>query len=68
MDDVVSMMIGPHTRYIVSTSGRLSSMKRYKKLLQEILHLDIAYIPIHSNNADYEDKSNILKVKIEPQQ
>jgi hypothetical protein len=44
----VSFDIGPSTRYIISTSGRVSSLRRYKKLLQDELKLDIAYLPIHS--------------------
>lgn len=71
MCDGVNMKIGPQTRYIVSTSGRISSMQRYRKLLQDILQLDIAYIPIHSNSSiiNYdEEEDNILQVKIEPQQ
>ncbi len=39
--------IGPKTKYIISTSGRLSSMERYQKFLQEVLHVDIAYITIN---------------------
>ena len=75
MCDGINMKIGPQTRYIVSTSGRISSMQRYRKLLQEILQLDLAYIPIHSNssiinnnNKGEEEEDNILQVKIEPQQ
>jgi hypothetical protein len=71
MCDGINMKIGPQTRYIVSTSGRISSMQRYRKLLQDILQLDIAYIPIHSNSSiiNYdEEEDNILQVKIEPQQ
>lgn len=73
MCDGITMKIGPQTKYIVSTSGRISSMQRYKKLLQEILQLDLAYIPIHSNssiviNKKGEEEDNILQVKIEPQQ
>jgi shikimate 5-dehydrogenase len=46
----VNMMIGPNTKFIVSTSGRMSSLLRYKKLLQDILKLDIAYISISPQN------------------
>lgn len=49
----VPMAIGPNTRYIISTSGRLSSLKRYKCLLQDILKLDIAYLPIHSGSLEH---------------
>lgn len=40
-------MIGSKTRYIISTSGRLSSIQRYNNLLQKLLGVDIAYIPIN---------------------
>lgn len=46
----VDVQITSQTKYIISTSGRLMSMQRYKILLQEILKLDIAYIPISSNS------------------
>jgi len=71
IDDGINMKIGPQTRYIVSTSGRISSIQRYKKLLQDILQLDIAYIPLHSNSQIHDEDNmgtNILQVKIEPQQ
>jgi shikimate dehydrogenase len=42
----VGMQIGPQTRFIISTSGRLTSLLRYQKLLQEVLRLDLAYLPI----------------------
>jgi len=48
----VSFAIGPKTRYIISTSGRVSSLKRYQKLLQQILKLDVAYLPIHSGDEE----------------
>lgn len=48
----VSMVIGPHTRYILSTSGRISSVQRYECLLQRLLKLDIAYLPIHSGSTE----------------
>lgn len=40
------MKITPATKYILSTSGRASSIERYQRLLQEILQIDIAYLPI----------------------
>lgn len=52
MTDYVSMNIGPNTRYIISTSGRPSSLRRYKRLLQDILKLDVAYIPIHTGSKE----------------
>lgn len=38
------------TQYIISTSGRPSSIRRYERLLQEILDLNIAYIPISAKD------------------
>lgn len=49
-NNTITQNIGPNTRYIISTSGRITSLKRYQKLLQTILQLDVAYIPIHNNN------------------
>lgn len=40
------MKVTPATKYILSTSGRATSIERYQTLLQEILQLDIAYLPI----------------------
>ncbi|QHT70217.1 shikimate dehydrogenase [Rhodocytophaga rosea] len=40
------MKITATTQYIISTSGRASSIERYRRLLQDILQLDIAYLPI----------------------
>jgi shikimate 5-dehydrogenase len=51
-DTTVSIAIGPKTKYIISTSGRISSLKRYQKLLQRLLKLDIAYLPIHSGDEE----------------
>jgi shikimate 5-dehydrogenase len=45
-----TVRIGANTKYIISTSGRLSSQVRYQRLLQDILELDIAYIPINDGN------------------
>jgi shikimate dehydrogenase len=47
----VSVFIGPQTQYVLSTSGRHSSMLRYKTLLEN-LGLDIAYLPISSPTPD----------------
>lgn len=49
--DKISIKIGPNTKFIIGTSGRLSSLERYRKLLQEILQVDVAYIPINSGDA-----------------
>lgn len=51
-EECVSVSISSTTRYILSTSGRVTSSQRYKKLLQEQLGLNIAYIPVHSINSD----------------
>jgi shikimate dehydrogenase len=42
--------ITPLTKFIIGTSGRIESMNRYNKLLQNILKKDLAYIPISSSN------------------
>lgn len=52
----IPIKFGPNTRIIISTSGRVSSLIRYQKLLQEVLKIDIAYIPIISDS-----KSGIIK-------
>ena len=41
---VVNMPVSAGTRYIISTSGRPSSMRRYKVLLRDILKVNISYI------------------------
>jgi shikimate dehydrogenase len=46
----VSFVISPKTKYIISTSGRISSLQRYRKLLQELLKLDVAYLPFHTGS------------------
>lgn len=50
--NTVAVKIGPETKLIISTSGRVKSLKRNQVLLQEILGLDIAYIPIISDTPD----------------
>ena len=49
----ISLQIGANTRYILGTSGRVSSLERYRKLLQDILGVDVAYIPINSGDAEH---------------
>lgn len=49
--DTLPIKIGGATKFIISTSGRVSSLKRYQKLLQEVLEVDIAYIPISSGSS-----------------
>lgn len=46
MQEAVSFGVSGASRYVISTSGRLSSIARYQKLLQEKLGLDIVYLPI----------------------
>ena len=48
----IALQIGANTRYILGTSGRLSSMERYRKLLQDILAVDVAYIAINSGDVE----------------
>ncbi len=40
------MKLAASTQYIISTSGRATSIRRYERLLQEILGLNMAYLPI----------------------
>ena len=47
-EDLVRVAVGANTRYILSTSGRPSSLERYRRLLQEVLGIDVAYTPISS--------------------
>ena len=54
----VSFAVGANTQYILSTSGRTSSMQRYRVLLQELLGLDVVYLPI-------SDPSSQGKIKAE---
>lgn len=49
--EAVSFSISSKTKYILSTSGRLSSLQRYQRLLQDILELDIAYLPFHTGDS-----------------
>ena len=58
---VVNMPVSADTRYIISTSGRPSSMRRYKVLLRDILKVNISYIPINAGGEESSSK------KIDPQ-
>ena len=58
---VVNMPVSAGTRYIISTSGRPSSMRRYKVLLRDILKVNISYIPINAGGEESSSK------KIDPQ-
>lgn len=53
------------SKFILSTSGRIRSCQRYKTLLQDILGLNVVYIPTHTLFSD--DMSNISQ-KIDPQE
>ena len=46
--DYISAAITPKSKYVLSTSGRIESCKRYQRLLQDICKLDIVYLPYHS--------------------
>ena len=48
----ISTTITPCTSYILSTSGRIESCRRYQRLLQEEYKLDIVYLPYHSIDED----------------
>eukprot|EP00750_Incisomonas_marina_P020155 INCI3769.1.p1 GENE.INCI3769.1~~INCI3769.1.p1 ORF type:complete len:370 (-),score=57.12 INCI3769.1:163-1272(-) len=48
VSDKVRVAVGPATKYIISTSGRTASAERYRILLEDILGIDVAYIPISS--------------------
>ena len=50
--DHVRISVGSRTQYILSTSGRHASCERYRILLEDILGLDAAYLPISSTHAD----------------
>ncbi len=50
------MKLTAGTQYIISTSGRSTSIRRYERLLQEILGLNIAYLPI----SPVDDATRIL--------
>lgn len=46
------MKLTTGTQYIISTSGRPTSIRRYERLLQEVLGLNIAYLPISPKEKD----------------
>lgn len=43
--DALLLPISPRTRFILSTSGRAASSRRYRALLRDVLRLDAAYLP-----------------------
>ena len=49
-DDGLPVRITPRTRFVLSTSGRPASARRYQILLRDLLDLDAAYVPISSNS------------------
>jgi len=53
------IQVGATTQYVLSTSGRPSSLRRYRALLQNILHLDVCYIPI-SSEQDHIDPQRFV--------
>lgn len=60
-----AILVNADTKYIISTSGRISSAKRYQKLLQEVLKLNIAYLPVshYANDRKIkpEDFANVIR-------
>lgn len=48
----IVVSIGTNTEFIVSTSGRISSLRRYRALLNRVLNLDVVYIPLTSHSSD----------------
>eukprot|EP01040_Poterioochromonas_malhamensis_P004013 gene4011-4292_t len=50
--NTVPFLISAKTRYILSTSGRISSLERYRKLLQDLLRIDVAYLPFHTGDSE----------------
>jgi shikimate dehydrogenase len=48
----VTFRITSKTKYILSTSGRITSLQRYQKLLQQLLCVDIAYLPFHTGDVN----------------
>jgi shikimate dehydrogenase len=48
----VNFLVSPKTKYILSTSGRISSLQRYKRLLQDLLQVDVAYLPFHTGSSE----------------
>lgn len=61
--DTVSIKIGPKTKFIISTSGRLSSMQRYNVMLQDVLSQDIAYIRISSDSNVIQPQNFVHSLK-----
>jgi shikimate dehydrogenase len=54
----VEVFVGPATRYILSTSGRPASARRYRMLLQEMLLCDYAYMPFSVDGGGKVDPRN----------
>ena len=60
----VAYSITSSSKFILSTSGRVKSCQRYKTFLQDILGLDIVYVPTHTLADEMTDASQ----KIDPQE
>ena len=64
-ENYTAILVNADTRYIISTSGRISSAKRYQKLLREVLKLNIAYLPVSHYAKDGkikpEDFANLIR-------
>ena len=57
MSGNIEVSIGPETVYIISTSGRISSLKRYRALLSKVLEIDVVYLPLtHHDNGKVDPK------------
>ena len=59
--------IGPTTKFILSTSGRPASARRYKVLLTDLLQLDVVYMPISSDSVGPGGSGGETEGKIDPQ-
>ena len=59
----VAIRIGQKTRFIISTSGRPKSLRRYQILLQELLRLDLAYVPISSSSGKIDPQHYVWALR-----
>ena len=62
-DPRVEFKVGANTQYIISTSGRATSMRRYRTLLQDMLHLDVAYLPISSQDGKIAPERFVMPLR-----
>ena len=51
-EEVVAVPAGPKTKYILSTSGRATSLRRSRVLLKDMLDRDVAYICVSGDGDD----------------